>query len=84
MKVVQVPNFHFVGQDIDRAYYFWNDALQLEMYHIGRQQGTDDAFDAPNTLKSWIVMLNTIGMRTSYDGLVNLGLGSHYADRNVV
>ncbi|CAH7299126.1 Nucleotide pyrophosphatase [Vibrio chagasii] len=75
-----VPNFHFVDRDIDRAYYFFgNDALQLDVLMADNKVQT--MFDRLEYLKT----LNCNAQydwnaHTSYDGLVNLGLGESLRD----
>ncbi|MBW3695119.1 nucleotide pyrophosphatase [Vibrio sp. T187] len=75
-----IPNFHFVDRDIDRAYYFFgNDALQLDVLMADNQVQT--MFDRLDYLKT----LNCNAQydwnaHTTYDGLVNLGLGESLRD----
>ncbi len=75
-----IPNFHFVDREIDRAYYFFgNDALQLDVLMADNQVQT--MFDRLDYLKT----LNCNGQydwnaHTTYDGLVNLGLGESLRD----
>jgi len=75
-----IPNFHFVDRDIDRAYYFFgNDALQLDVLMADNQVQT--MFDRLAYLKT----LNCNAQydwnaHTSYDGLVNLGIGESLRD----
>ncbi len=75
-----IPNFHFVDREEDRAYYFFgNDALQLDILMADRKVKT--MFDRLDYLKT----LNCNGQydwnaHTTYDGLVNLGLGESLRD----
>lgn len=75
-----IPNFHFVDREQDRAYYFFgNDALQLDVLMADNQVQT--MFDRLNYLNT----LNCNGQydwnaHTTYDGLVNLGLGESLRD----
>ena len=75
-----VPNFHFIDRKEDRAYYFFgNDALQLD--RLLDKNKVKTMFDR-------LVYLNTLNCNaqydwnahTSYDGLVNLGLGEVQRD----
>ncbi|MEL0607462.1 alkaline phosphatase family protein [Vibrio echinoideorum] len=75
-----IPNFHFVDREIDRAYYFFgNDALQLDVLMADNKVQT--MFDRLDYLKT----LNCNAQydwnaHTTYDGLVNLGLGESLRD----
>lgn len=75
-----IPNFHFVDREIDRAYYFFgNDALQLDVLMANNKVQT--MFDRLDYLKT----LNCNAQydwnaHTTYDGLVNLGLGESLRD----
>lgn len=75
-----VPNFHFVDREIDRAYYFFgNDALQLDV--LMADNNVQTMFDRLDYLKT----LNCNAQydwnaHTTYDGLVNLGLGESLRD----
>ncbi|MGF1754428.1 alkaline phosphatase family protein [Vibrio makurazakiensis] len=75
-----IPNFHFIDREIDRAYYFFgNDALQLDVLMADNQVQT--MFDRLDYLKT----LNCNAQydwnaHTTYDGLVNLGLGESLRD----
>jgi len=75
-----IPNFHFVDREIDRAYYFFgNDALQLDVLMADNHVQT--MFDRLDYLKT----LNCNAQydwnaHTTYDGLVNLGLGESLRD----
>lgn len=75
-----IPNFHFVDREIDRAYYFFgNDALQLDVLMADNEVQT--MFDRLDYLKT----LNCNAQydwnaHTTYDGLVNLGLGESLRD----
>lgn len=75
-----IPNFHFVDRHEDRAYYFFgNDALQLD--RIMQKNQVQTMFDRLNYLKT----LNCNAQydwnaHTSYDGLVNLGVGEGLRD----
>ena len=75
-----IPNFHFVDRDRDRAYYFFgNDALQLD--RLMESHGVRTMFDR----LAYLITLNCNGQydwnaHTSYDGLVNLGLGEVQRD----
>ncbi|WP_243891465.1 alkaline phosphatase family protein [Shewanella algae] len=75
-----IPNFHFVDRTRDRAYYFFgNDALQLE--NLAESRGMRTMFDRLNYLKT----LNCNAQydwnaQTSFDALVNLGLGEVIRD----
>lgn len=75
-----IPNFHFVDRHQDRAYYFFgNDALQLDRLMQANKVPT--MFDR-------LVYLKTLNCNaqydwnahTSYDGLVNLGVGESLRD----
>ena len=75
-----IPNFHFVDREIDRAYYFFgNDALQLDvLMEDNKVQTMFDRLDYLKTLNcnaqyDW-------NAHTTYDGLVNLGLGESLRD----
>lgn len=75
-----IPNFHFVDREKDRTYYFFgNDALQLDRLMADNQVQT--MFDRLDYLKT----LNCNAQydwnaHTTYDGLVNLGLGESQRD----
>ncbi|WP_256717946.1 alkaline phosphatase family protein [Shewanella sp. UCD-KL12] len=75
-----IPNFHFVDRSEDRAYYFFgNDALQLD--RLMDSHGVRTMFDRLD----YLITLNCNGQydwnaHTSYDGLVNLGLGEAQRD----
>ncbi len=75
-----IPNFHFVDRQQDRAYYFFgNDALQLDRLMADNHVKT--MFDRLN----YLTTLNCNGQydwnaHTTYDGLVNLGLGESLRD----
>ncbi|PMM40423.1 alkaline phosphatase family protein [Vibrio splendidus] len=75
-----IPNFHFVDREFDRAYYFFgNDALQLDVLMADNKVQT--MFDRLDYLKT----LNCNAQydwnaHTTYDGLVNLGLGESLRD----
>lgn len=75
-----IPNFHFVDREQDRAYYFFgNDALQLD--RLMADNNVKTMFDRLN----YLTTLNCNGQydwnaHTSYDGLVNLGLGESLRD----
>lgn len=75
-----IPNFHFVDRVEDRAYYFFgNDALQLD--RLMASHGVRTMFDR----LAYLITLNCNGQydwnaHTSYDGLVNLGLGEAQRD----
>lgn len=79
-KGTGIPNFHFVDREQDRAYYFFgNDALQLDRLMADNQVKT--MFDRLDYLKT----LNCNAQydwnaHTTYDGLVNLGLGESQRD----
>ena len=75
-----IPNFHFVDREEDRAYYFFgNDALQLD--RLMESSGVQTMFDRLN----YLITLNCNAQydwnaHTSFDGLVNLGLGEVQRD----
>lgn len=75
-----IPNFHFVDREQDRAYYFFgNDAIQLD--RLMESHGVRTMFDR-------LAYLNTLNCNaqydwnahTSFDGLVNLGVGEVQRD----
>lgn len=76
----RIPNFHFVDRQQDRAYYFFgNDALQLDRLMADNKVKT--MFDR----LEYLTTLNCNGQydwnaHTTYDGLVNLGLGESLRD----
>ncbi|AUI88546.1 nucleotide pyrophosphatase [Vibrio azureus] len=79
-KGTGVPNFHFIDRNTDRAYYFFgNDALQLDK--LLQENQVETMFDR-------LVHLKTLNCNaqydwnahTSYDGLVNLGVGESLRD----
>ncbi|MEC4726106.1 alkaline phosphatase family protein [Shewanella sp. D64] len=75
-----IPNFHFVDREEDRAYYFFgNDALQLD--RLMESSGVQTMFDR----LAYLITLNCNAQydwnaHTSFDGLVNLGLGEVQRD----
>nr|WP_241905168.1 alkaline phosphatase family protein [Enterovibrio norvegicus] len=75
-----IPNFHFVDRQQDRAYYFFgNDAIQLDPLFNGNGAKTQFERLVP------LVTLNCNAQydwyaQSSYDPLINLGLGEAIRD----